>query len=125
MAFCILGGIFSEGIDLVKESLIGVFVIGTGLPMVCNEREIMLQYFEKRGARGFDYAYRYPGMNKVEQAAGRVIRTEEDRGLIFLLDERFYSRETIRLFPAEWSDYELTDRHRAAEAVSEFWRRKR
>lgn len=124
VAFCILGGIFSEGIDLVKESLIGVFVIGTGLPMVCNEREIMQQYFEKRGGRGFDYAYRYPGMNKVEQAAGRVIRTEEDRGLIFLLDERFYSRETIRLFPAEWSDYELTDRHRAAEAVSEFWRQK-
>lgn len=121
VAFCILGGIFSEGIDLAKESLIGVFIIGTGLPMVCNEREIMMQYFEKRGGRGFDYAYRYPGMNKVEQAAGRVIRTEEDRGLIFLLDDRFYSRDTIRLFPAEWSDYELTDRYHAAETAAEFW----
>lgn len=121
VAFCILGGIFSEGIDLVRESLIGVFVIGTGLPMVCNEREIMLRYFEKKGGRGFDYAYRYPGMNKVEQAAGRVIRTEEDRGLIFLLDDRFYSRETIRLFPAEWSDYELTDRYHAAEETARFW----
>lgn len=121
VAFCILGGIFSEGIDLVKESLIGVFIIGTGLPMVCNEREIMLQYFEKRGGRGFDYAYRYPGMNKVEQAAGRVIRTEEDRGLIFLLDDRFYSREAIRLFPTEWSDYEVINRHDAAKVTSEFW----
>lgn len=121
VAFCILGGIFSEGIDLAKESLIGVFVIGTGLPMVCNEREIMLQYFENRKGKGFDYAYRYPGMNKVEQAAGRVIRTEEDRGLIFLLDDRFYSRETVRLFPSEWSDYQVIDRYDAAAVTEAFW----
>ncbi len=121
VAFCILGGIFSEGIDLVNDSLIGVFVIGTGLPMLCNEREIMQRYFDAKGRNGFDYAYRYPGMNKVEQAAGRVIRTEEDKGLIFLLDDRFYTRDTIRLFPTEWADYEVIDRMDAAQITSGFW----
>lgn len=124
VAFCILGGIFSEGIDLTRESLIGVFVIGTGLPMICNEREIQMNYFERRKGKGFDYAYRYPGMNKVEQAAGRVIRTEEDKGLIFLLDERFYSREMIQLFPTEWADYEVIDRYEAGEAAGKFWKLK-
>ncbi len=121
VAFCILGGIFSEGIDLVKEHLIGAFVIGTGLPMVCNEREILQQYFEARKGKGFDYAYRYPGMNKVEQAAGRVIRTEQDKGLIFLLDDRFYREENVRLFPSEWSDYQVIDRNDAGTVTRKFW----
>ena len=80
--FCVMGGIFSEGIDLTKERLIGAMIVGTGLPQVCNEREILKQYFDRHGENGFDYAYLYPGMNKVLQAAGRVIRTEEDKGVI-------------------------------------------
>ena len=89
LGFCVMGGIFSEGIDLKYDSLIGVIVVGTGIPLVCNEREILREYFEKAGFDGFDYAYRFPGMNKVLQAAGRVIRTEEDKGVVTLLDNRF------------------------------------
>ena len=83
IGFCVMGGIFSEGIDLTEERLIGAFLVGTGLPQVCNEREILKQYFDRNGENGFSYAYLYPGMNKVLQAAGRVIRTAEDRGVSF------------------------------------------
>ena len=89
VGFCVMGGIFSEGIDLAADRLIGAVVVGTGLPQVCNDREIVKQYFDSRGMDGFDYSYRYPGMNKVLQSAGRVIRTENDRGIIVLLDGRF------------------------------------
>ena len=88
-AFCVLGGIFSEGIDLKNESLIGSIIVGTGLPMVCTEKEILKAHYDREGKSGFDYAYRFPGMNKVQQAAGRVIRTDSERGVIVLLDERF------------------------------------
>ncbi len=99
IGFGVLGGIFSEGIDLTNEKLIGTLIIGTGLPQVCNEREILKSYFDQKGLYGFDYAYRYPGMNKVLQAAGRVIRTEDDRGVILLLDERFQREKGERDFP--------------------------
>ena len=82
MGFCVMGGIFSEGIDLTGEQLIGAVIVGTGLPQVCREREILKQHFDEQGFRGFDYAYLYPGMNKVLQSAGRVIRTQEDRGCL-------------------------------------------
>ncbi len=85
LGFCVLGGIFSEGIDLKNDSLIGAVIVGTGLPMVCTEREILKNYFDSQGDNGFDFAYRYPGMNKVLQSAGRVIRTEDDRGVVLLL----------------------------------------
>ena len=99
IGFGVLGGIFSEGIDLTNEKLIGTLIIGTGLPQVCNEREILKSYFDQKGLYGFDYAYRYPGMNKVLQAAGRVIRTEDDRGVILLLDERFQREKGKEIFP--------------------------
>ncbi len=102
VGFCVLGGVFSEGIDLTEESLIGAVIIGTGLPMVCTEREILRDYFEAAGMNGFDYAYRIPGMNKVLQAAGRVIRTENDAGIAVLMDERFRSDQYTGLFPREW-----------------------
>ena len=79
-AFCVMGGVFSEGIDLKEERLIGVIVVGTGLPMVCAEQEVLKGYFDETEEKGFDFSYQYPGMNKVLQAAGRVIRTPEDRG---------------------------------------------
>lgn len=124
LGFCILGGIFSEGIDLVGDYLIGVAVIGTGLPMVCNEREIQQQYFADREDKGFEYAYLYPGMNKVQQAAGRVIRTMEDKGVILLLDERFVTRQVVETFPAEWADYQVVTLDTVAGRLSDFWNRK-
>ena len=93
-ALCVMGGIFSEGIDLKEERLIGAVIIGTGLPQVNVEQEILREYFDSQGGRGFDYAYQYPGMNKVMQAAGRVIRTLRDKGVIALLDDRFLRRNT-------------------------------
>ena len=102
--FCVMGGIFAEGIDLKDDRLIGAIVVGTGLPMINPESEIEKEYYDSHGKDGYAYAYRYPGMNKVMQAAGRVIRTETDRGVIFLLDERFSSRDHRSLFPREWSD---------------------
>ena len=104
VGFCVMGGIFSEGIDLIGDRLIGVAVVGTGLPQVNCEREILKGYYDEKGEQGFDYAYRYPGMNKVLQAAGRVIRTKEDTGAILLMDERFLNRDYRNLFPREWND---------------------
>lgn len=124
LGFCILGGIFSEGIDLVGDYLIGVAVIGTGLPMVCNEREIKQQYFADREDKGFEYAYLYPGMNKVQQAAGRVIRTMEDKGVILLLDERFVTRQVVETFPAEWADYQVVTLDTVEGRLSDFWKKK-
>ena len=121
VGFCVLGGIFSEGIDLKNDSLIGAIIIGTGLPQVCNEREILKQYFDGWGENGFDYAYRYPGMNKVLQAAGRVIRTMEDVGIVALLDERFLNASYQRLFPREWNNYEVVTISQAAKRIERFW----
>ena len=121
VGFCVLGGIFSEGIDLTGKRLIGVIVVGTGLPQVGNEREILKNYYDKRGENGFDYAYRYPGMNKVLQAAGRVIRTQEDTGVILLLDERFYSQDYMELFPVEWSDMGICRLDTLEGDLAEFW----
>lgn len=104
LGFCIMGGIFSEGIDLMGDRLIGAAVVGTGLPQVSLERELLKQYYDRQGKQGFDYAYRYPGMNKVLQAAGRVIRTKDDTGCILLMDERFLSQDYSESFPREWSD---------------------
>nr|WP_289767625.1 ATP-dependent DNA helicase [uncultured Acetatifactor sp.] len=121
IGFCVLGGIFSEGIDLKHDSLIGVMIVGTGLPQVSREKEILKAYFDKNGENGFDYAYRYPGMNKVLQAAGRVIRTAEDVGIIALLDERFLQPAYRRLFPREWGQFETVTVNEAAKRVERFW----
>ena len=121
LGFCVLGGIFSEGIDLKREALIGAAVVGTGFPLVCHEREILRQYYEERNMDGFAYAYRYPGMNKVLQAAGRVIRTDEDRGVILLLDDRFLGSDYRRLFPLEWNGYQICRLPEAEKKIEEFW----
>ena len=121
IGFCVMGGIFGEGIDLKHDSLIGVIVVGTGLPQVCHEREIFKQYFDDMGENGFDFAYRYPGMNKVLQAAGRVIRTAEDVGVIALLDERFLQTSYQRMFPREWENYEVVTRQGISGRISRFW----
>lgn len=121
VAFCVMGGVFSEGIDLKEERLIGVIIVGTGLPMVCVEQEILKGYFDETEERGFDFAYQYPGMNKVLQAAGRVIRTQEDEGVILLLDDRFLRREYLELFPREWEHYHLVNRNNVGQCIKDFW----
>ena len=121
LGFCVMGGIFSEGIDLKKESLIGAIIVGTGLPQLCLERELMKYYFDEKDGNGYNYAYLYPGMNKVLQAAGRVIRTGEDRGIIALLDDRFLQYTYQKLFPREWDSYEVVSVSEAADRVKDFW----
>lgn len=122
-AFCVLGGIFGEGIDLKNEQLIGAVIVGTGLPQISNEREILMHYYEERLGAGFDYAYRYPGMNKVLQAAGRVIRTVDDVGVIALLDERFLQSDSRALFPREWEKYTVCSKENVKKYLEEFWAR--
>ena len=121
MGFCVMGGIFSEGIDLVEDKLIGAAIIGTGLPQVCRERELLKTYFDEKGYRGFDYAYLYPGMNKVLQSAGRVIRTDEDRGVILLLDERFGDVRYREIFPREWKTAWYCSLRNVKEQMHRFW----
>ena len=123
VAFCVMGGIFGEGIDLKNDRLIGAIVVGTGLPQVSIERDILKNYYDKQEGDGFDYAYRYPGMNKVLQAAGRVIRTTEDKGVIVLLDERFLQSDYQYMYPREWSGRKVCDIDQVKELVSDFWQK--
>lgn len=123
VAFCVMGGLFSEGIDLKEERLIGAVIVGTGLPMVCTEQEILKGYFEETESDGFAFAYQYPGMNKVMQAAGRVIRTAADKGVILLLDDRFLRREYRELFPREWADVSNVTLPMLPQKLWEFWNR--
>ena len=102
VGFCVLGGSFSEGVDLPGRRLIGTVIIGTGLPGLSNERNILRDHYENTRERGYDYAYVYPGMNRVLQAAGRVIRREDDCGVVVLVDDR-YSEERIKsILPQHW-----------------------
>ena len=123
LGFCVMGGIFSEGIDLKKDSLIGAIIVGTGIPMVCNENDIIKNFFDENGEDGFDYAYRYPGINKVLQAAGRVIRTEKDKGIVALLDERFMQKSYYDLFPREWKNIKLVSTNTVKSDVKAVWER--
>lgn len=122
VAFCVMGGIFSEGIDLKNDKLIGAIIVGTGLPQISNERQILKDYYDERELSGFDYAFRYPGINKVLQAAGRVIRTQEDRGIILLLDERFLQADYAPLFPREWKERKVCNLKQIKEEVKRFWK---
>ena len=121
LGFCVMGGIFSEGIDLKNDSLIGAIIVGTGIPQVCLERELIKDYFDEKEESGYEYAYLFPGMNKVLQAAGRVIRTHEDTGVIALLDERFLYSSYKSLFPREWSNYKVVDKSHVEEEIENFW----
>ncbi|MBC8081458.1 MAG: ATP-dependent DNA helicase, partial [Gorillibacterium sp.] len=102
IGFAVMGGIFGEGIDLTGERLTGVVIVGVGLPQIGPERDIIREYFDKVGKNGYDYAYVYPGMNKVLQAGGRLIRTETDRGTLLLMDDRFLQPKYQMLMPQEW-----------------------
>lgn len=122
VGFAVMGGIFSEGVDLIGERLIGAIIVGVGLPQICLETDIIRDYFQRKNQQGFEFAYMYPGMNKVLQAAGRVIRTEEDRGVILLIDERFTSQRYQRIFPAEWKSCLWMKRHKdMRNTLRNFW----
>ena len=121
VGFCVMGGMFGEGIDLRDDRLIGTFVVGTGIPPADSRREMLRRYFNENGSDGYDFAYRFPGMNKVLQASGRVIRTERDRGVVLLLDERFERAENRSLFPVEWGTPSAMNSSAAAESVRQFW----
>jgi len=121
VGFCVMGGIFSEGIDLKNDRLIGVVIVGTGLPMICNERELFRGFYDEKNRRGFDYAYLYQGMNKVLQSAGRVIRTMGDKGAILLLDERFQQTQYTNLFPKEWFPNITVNRETMKTELYDFW----
>lgn len=121
VGLCVMGGIFSEGIDLTGDRLIGAAVVGTGLPMVCDERELFKAYFDEKKGRGFDYAYLYPGLCKVFQAGGRVIRTATDRGVILLLDGRFRRDDVRSEFPREWMKYREVTVDTVDAALQSFW----
>ncbi|MFO7611554.1 MAG: ATP-dependent DNA helicase [Clostridia bacterium] len=119
VAFAVMGGIFGEGIDLAGDRLSGVAVIGTGLPAVCPERELIKRYYDGINGQGFDYAYTYPGLNRVLQAAGRVIRSENDRGFVLLIDSRFTGRKYMELYPSWWSPGCLSgNKAQAADYIS-------
>lgn len=121
IGLCVMGGVFGEGIDLREDMLIGAVIVGTGLPMVSNERQLYKDYYDEYNKRGFDYAYLYPGMNKVLQAAGRVIRTAYDKGSILLLDERFAQRSYTSLFPREWNDVKYVNSSNIENILENFW----
>ena len=123
LAFGVLGGMFSEGIDLVGDKLIGAVVVSVGLPGISFERDIIKDYFNETTRKGFDYAYTYPGINKVLQAGGRVIRTEKDKGAILLIDDRFTTTKYKSLFPEEWSDSEIVKSNdEIREKLHSFWK---
>lgn len=123
IGLCIMGGIFGEGIDLKNDRLTGTVIVGTGLPMVCTENELFREYFDEVNGMGFNYAYLYPGMNKVLQAAGRVIRTNTDKGVILLLDKRFLRQDYTELFPREWYPYNVVNKNYMGTCIKNFWKK--
>lgn len=121
VGFCVLGGHFSEGIDLTKDKLIGVIIVGVGMPQIGINRDIIKDHMIDKN-KGFDYAYVYPGMIKVLQAAGRCIRTDDDKGVILLLDSRYSQRRYQSLFPHEWyPNFRVRKSEDIKELCESFW----
>ena len=124
VGFCVMGGIYSEGVDLVGKRLIGAIVVGVGLPTLCDEREAIRVYFDEKNDEGRAFAYVYPGMNRVLQAAGRVIRTEEDRGVVLLIDDRFGEPTYRNLIPAHWRGLHFVgDGNALTHLLKQFWQK--
>jgi DNA excision repair protein ERCC-2 len=121
VGFAVMGGIFGEGIDLVGDRLVGAVIVGVGLPQICLERNLIRAHFQENDANGFDYAYRFPGMNRVLQAVGRVIRSETDRGIVMLIDARFAEERYRQLFPAWWQPQRVGSEQEISERTATFW----
>jgi len=125
IGLAVMGGVFGEGIDLVGERLIGVVVVGVGIPQLGLEKDLIKAYFDHQNVSGFAYAYQYPGFNRVQQATGRVIRTETDRGIIVLIDERFTQARYRQLFPSHWQGYQVVQNTvEIKDKLTRFWSRK-
>ncbi len=125
VGFCVLGGVFSEGVDLPGDRLSGAVIVGVGLPQLSAESNLLRDYYERVCERGYEFAYVFPGMNKVLQAAGRVIRSEHDRGVVLLIDDRFASHEYRALFPPHWRGLRYVgDRRSLGMALAAFWNKK-
>lgn len=122
VGFCVLGGAFAEGVDLRGDKLIGTIIVGMGLPKLSAHQNILQNYFEETRENGYDYAYTYPAMIKIQQAAGRVIRSEEDTGVVVLIDERYAEPPTLRLLPKHWRKIRFaSDPDRLAAIIERFW----
>ena len=123
VGFWVLGGIFSEGIDLPGKSLIGVVIVGTGVPGISSERNIMREYYELSRGCGYDYAYTSPGMNNVLQAAGRVIRSDTDKGIVTLIDDRYITQKYREMYPDHWEKMQYFESAASLNsAITEFWK---
>ncbi|MGW8301654.1 MAG: ATP-dependent DNA helicase, partial [Desulfobacterales bacterium] len=109
VGFAVMGGIFGEGIDLIGDRLVGAVIVGVGLPGISLERELIKEHFTRTLNGGFEYAYLYPGINRVLQAAGRVIRTEKDRGVVLLIDQRYGRYQYKSLLREEWDPVWVRD----------------
>lgn len=120
--FAIMGGVFGEGIDLIGDRLTGAVIVGVGLPGISPERELIREYFAAKNNSGFEYAYQYPGLTKVLQAAGRVIRSETDRGVVILVDERFATIRYRRLLPKEWRIGSVSSPVELRPVLHSFWK---
>nr|ADD93483.1 hypothetical protein [uncultured marine bacterium MedDCM-OCT-S04-C123] len=121
IGLAVMGGIFGEGIDLAGKALIGVVVVGVGLPQVCLERDLIREHFDAYGDNGFDFAYRHPGINRVMQAVGRLIRTEQDRGVAVLIDQRYSDESYHALLPDAWPKEEIESSNDLRAALQRFW----
>ena len=122
LAFIALGGVFSEGVDLPGDSLIGAAIVSVGIPQICQERELIREITDDGEGGGYDFAYVYPGFRRVMQAAGRVIRTETDRGVVLLIDERFAQEKYIELMPPNWHVHIAETPEHVAELAERFWK---
>ena len=116
-----MGGVFGEGIDLIGNRLTGAVIVGVGLPGISPERELIRDYFNRSEDSGFEYAYLYPGINKVLQAAGRVIRTERDRGVVLLIDERYGTFQYQSLLPEDWTPITVENGSELTKSLKAFW----
>lgn len=124
VGFCVMGGSFSEGIDLRGERLIGAIIVGVGLPTISSELNIIKEHFDKTRETGYAYAYTYPGMIKVLQAAGRVIRSEDEKGVVLLVDDRFYTPEYRQLMPEYWSHIKfISSAKDLLGEITNFWKK--
>ncbi|NNF98677.1 MAG: DEAD/DEAH box helicase [Desulfobacteraceae bacterium] len=121
VGFAVMGGIFGEGIDLVGKRLSTAVIVGVGLPGICLERELIRDYFQAANGNGFEFAYTYPGINRVLQAVGRVIRTEKDKGTALLIDKRFSTPRYRALLPVHWDCVRVADNGGLVEKLEEFW----
>lgn len=122
IGFCVIGGMFSEGIDLPGDRLIGSIVVGVGMPGISDTNNIIREYYDEKCSEGYDYAYTYPGFNNVLQATGRVIRKSDDCGIAVLIDDRYSEPRYIRLFPDEWKHVKFAGNSQSlAEIARRFW----